>query len=295
VKGFDKMAVTIQQLDLFGKAVDIYETAKKRFGVWPMTVWDLDHSNQIYQELKNTIGDDGLARQECFTRATQDKSVYRGKITESIFNPQVAIWALNCFAPHNGKCFDPFGGGGTRAIIAAKHGLDYVGLEIRLKEVRATQARCEKAGIFNKVKILHGDARFACQLTGENWADFLITCPPYWNLEKYNGGNSDLSMLPTYIDFIKELGIVVAECAKILRPGALAVWIVGLHRDTNGELLTMHHDLARLHKKEGFILREEIILAHRNTGAIQRVGNFEKGNRWLVRNHEYALVFKKSY
>lgn len=283
-----------QQLGLFGEAVDIYESARKRFGVWPLTVWEVNHADPAYRELKALIGDNGQARADCFTKKNLDnKSVYAGKVSESIFNPQVAIWALNCFAPKSGRCFDPFGGGGTRAILAAKHGLDYVGIELRSEEVQGVLARCATNDVLDKVQIVQGDAREASSLVGRDWADFLITCPPYWNLEQYDGGACDLSMLPTYYDFLLALRKVIAECYKVLRPGALAVWVVGLHRDKTGNLLALNHDTARIHQEEGYIFREEIVLNHCNTGAIQRVGNFEKGNRWLVRTHEYALVFRK--
>jgi len=281
------------QLSLFGDRVDVYETAKRRYGVWPLTVWDVDHQDKTYHKLKGLIGDDGQGRGECFTKETQDKSVYRGKVTESIFNPQIGIWLLNCFAPSSGHCFDPFGGGGTRAILAAKHGLSYTGIELRKAEVDAVNRRCLQNGVADRVNIIQGDARNAVALVGERGADFLLTCPPYYDLETYNGGSADLSMAPSYHAFLEGMGRVVRQCFSVMCHGTTSVWVVGLHRNTNGELLALNHDIARLHREAGFLLKEEIILAHRNNGAIQRVGNFEKGNRWLVRTHEYALVFRK--
>lgn len=281
-----------QQSTLF-QLSDVFKTARERFGVWPLTVWNCDHTNPFYKAMREEIGDDGQARDECFTKESHDRSVYRGKVTESIFNPHVAIWLLNCFAPVEGLCFDPFGGGGTRAICAAKHGLSYIGIELRIEEVNATVARCKRNGVFDRVKILEGDARNSLKLIGFNKADFLLTCPPYWNLEVYKGGSADLSMIPTYIEFLEELEKIVTDSYHILKPQTKSCWVVGLHRDKRGKLLALNHDVAKIHERAGFILREEIILNHINTGAIQRVGNFDKGNRWLVRTHEYALVFQK--
>jgi hypothetical protein len=85
---------------------------------------------------------------------------------------------------------------------------------------------------------------------------------------------------------------VVSETHRILKPGAASIWVVGLHRDSRG-LIAMNHDVAAIHRDVGFSLREEIILAHKNNGAIQRVGNFEKGRNLLIRVHEYALVFER--
>ena len=270
----------------------IFETAKEKYGVWPLTVWPCNHSNKLYKILKNQVGDIGESRLGCFRELRDDKSLYGGKFPASIFNPQVGIWIMNCFAPKEGICFDPFAGGGTRAVIAAKHGMDYVGVELRGAEIDNITHICHKNGV--SVRIIEGDAVDCVELVGkENLADFLITCPPYWNLEKYNGGPNDLSMLGSYDEFLQALSCVIEGCFKILKPGALSCWVVGLHRDSDGGLLALNHDVGRLHREVGFKMREEIILNNLNTGAILRVGNFDKGNKWLIRTHEYVLVFEK--
>jgi DNA modification methylase len=207
------------------------------------------------------------------------------------FNPAIASWILNMYAPKDGFCFDPFAGGGTRAIMAAKHGLNYIGCEIRKEEVEAVNKRCEACGVGGSVQILNVDSRRS-QIP-DGIADFSFTCPPYFNLEQYDGGPDDLSMAPTYMHFCAGMTTVLGETLRILKPGALSVWVVGLLRKESGELIPLNHDIARLATARGFYLKEEIILAHRNNGAIQRVGNFEKGNKFLIRTHEYALVFEK--
>ena len=55
----------------------------------------------------------------------------------------------------------------------------------------------------------------------------------------------------------------------------------------------MNHDVTRLHREAGFSFREEVVLHMKNTGAIQRVGNFDKGSHRLIREHEYALVYTR--
>jgi len=306
------------QLDLFGNEIDNFKNAKERYGVWPVTVWDCDFSDPVTRDLKKLIGDSAQNRAGCAQRGTgklnytagrnppgqskrstragcfQSESVHDSescyKVDSSVFNPAVASWILNCFAPAEGVCFDPFGGGGTRAIMAAKHGLRYVGMELRQDEVEAVMERCDAAGVRESVTIHTGDAR-NCSQVEDGTGDFLITCPPYWNLEKYDGGDADLSEIDDYDSFNAELSKVVRETWRVLKPGALAVWVVGLHRDGKGNLCAMNHDVAKMHQEAGFWFKEEIVLAHRNNGAIQRVGNFEKGNKFLIRTHEYALVF----
>lgn len=286
-----------KQIEFFDSSeVDEFRTALERYGTWPVTVWECDHSDQKTKRLKELIGDSqsDSARAECFTRATDDRSVYRGKLTTSIFSPAAAAYLLNCYAPKSGLCFDPFAGGGTRAIMAVKFGLDYLGVELRLDEVQAIHRRLREVGIpSEKAAICIGDARTCEGILGESLADYCLTCPPYWNLEQYHGGTNDLSMAPTYAAFLAGLGAVVEQTQRILKPGSFSCWVVGLLRDADGVLLPLHHDLARLHQQAGFELHEEIVLRQRNNGAIQRVGQFEKGNRFLVRIHEYAMVFRR--
>lgn len=287
------MAEVDTTIDLFGGEADLFATAKDRLGVWPTTIWEVDYSDSLNKQFKKLLGDTGDARAECFTKKTDDKSVYRGKVTASVFNPSVASWLLNAYAPKEGVCLDPFAGGGTRAILAAKHGLKYKGMEIRRAEVEAVEQRCVAAGVADMVRIDCADARAMTSFVGKGVGDFLITCPPYWNLEVYGGGEKDLSGIKSYSEFLVALRDVIDECFAALKPGARACWVVGLIRDVDGALLPMNHDVARLHIDAGFALKEEIILVQKNNGAMQRVGQFERGHKHLVRLHEYALVFTK--
>ena len=229
-------------------------------------------------------------RAGCFTKQTDDESVYRGKITESIFNPETAIAICKMYGKQDGVCFDPFAGGGTRAIIASKCGMSYIGCEIRGEEVKAIYERCHENNVLN-IKILNCSSTSVPDMN-DNSSDFLITCPPYYDLEKYDGGEQDLSMAPTYQGFLDGIRLVARESHRILKPDSYSCWVVGLHRNSGMELLPLHHDIAKIHQEEGFFFKEEVILHMENTGAIRRVGGFEKGGKHLVRTHEYLLVFR---
>jgi len=277
-----------KQSEMFGiEQVDEFKVAKDRYGIWPVTVWDCNMQDQKTRKLKALIGDRGQAREG----SQKGGGCYQD--FPSIFNPAVASWILNCFAPDSGTCFDPFAGGGTRAIMAAKHGLQYVGVELRANEALETRRRAEANDCTSSVDIMVGDARDCTADMDAGVMDFLITCPPYWNLEKYDGGPGDLSMIEDCDAFFEQMAIVVRECYRLLRPGALACWVIGLHRHPDGTLAPLHHSLSHIHAQAGFALQEEIVLSHKNNGAVQRVGNFERGKRRLIRTHEYVMVYRK--
>lgn len=279
-------------LDLFGQPIDEFKTAREKYGIWPLTVWPLNHQDPTYRKLKELVGDDGSARQAVLQKVGEDSKTCYDTET-SIFDPTVAARLLAMYAPSSGLCLDPFAGGGTRAIMAAKHGLHYVGTELREAEVTAVRQRCERLGVGELVDLYCADAATLPTLFPGLGADFCYTCPPYWNLEEYEGGERDLSMLPSWSAFSAALTHIVCGTAQLLKPGAASCWVVGLLRDAKSNLLPLHHVVAEAHRQAGFSFAEEIILHHLNNGSIQRVGNFEKGNRRLVRVHEYALVFRR--
>lgn len=274
---------------------DPFETARERYGIWPTTVWECDYSDKLRLKLKAMIGDtlDETARADCFTKKDDSSSYYRGKITVSIFNPIVAFLIFNIYGPKSGVVYDPFAGGGTRAIIANKFGLEYVGVELRPQEIDLVNDRLERNGVNQGVAILQGDSRKVPQIK-TNSADFLITCPPYYNTEVYNGGHADLSMCNSYSDFLSGIDGVVKETKRILKPGALSCWVVGLSRghDSNLPLMPLNHDIGAIHRSNGFELKEEVILMHKNNSAVRRVAMFEHKNKLLIRTHEYLLIFE---
>lgn len=278
----------LAQLTIDGAEEPIYRRALDRFGHWPVTVWDLDMTDALTRQVKQALGDDGSTRAYAWA-ADHPTSCYN---SVSIFNPKVAALALNLWAPAAGRVLDPFGGGGTRAIMSAAAGLEYLGFDIRQPEVDATNERIERAGYADYAEVLCADA---CDLSAHvpsSSCDFLLTCPPYWNLEQYEGGPRDLSTM-AYPEFCAAIQRVVDECWRCLRPGSAAVWVIGLHRHSDGQLAPLHHVVTAAHIAAGYRVQEEVILYVRNSGSIQRVGNFDKGHGHLIRMHEYALVYRK--
>lgn len=270
-----------------------FVTAKERYGIWPTTVWEVDSRDKYTKSLKKLIGDSGQNRAGSFEADDPTSlSTYRGKLTASIFSPALAAWALNLYSPDGGLIADPFAGGGTRAIVSAMLGHTYYGTEIREEEQKDVMARARSLQFDHAIDIRCDDGRNIDQFV--HGADMVLTCPPYWNLEKYNGGENDLSMCKSYDEFLEGIGEVAKSCLRAVKPGATAVWFVGLHRDRQGNLLALNHDIARVHRKAGWLFREEIVVRRINDGSITRVGQFERGKKHLIRQHEYALVFKAS-
>ena len=264
----------------------MFKTAKEKYGLWPLTVWDINKNNKENNKLKKMI-DDGSGRKEC-----SNINYGINKSMTSIFDPQIVQFIINMYIKEKNKIvYDPFGGGGTRGIICGSNGLKYYGNELRKEEFDLLIGKIKDLDFKDNIKFFNQDSQNANKLEGD-FADFLITCPPYYNLEKYNGGMNDLSMVGSYEEFLNGIEKVIRESYRILKDGALSFWVVGLMCENN-KLLMLNHDLTYLHKKCGFEIKEEVVLNNINSGSIQRVGYFDRGNNYLIRVHEYLLIFKK--
>jgi len=273
------------EVDLFGNEHKKLSMAD-RIGFIPVSVWKPDWG--IVNTLKPIIGDTGETRQ-----LVGDKMNLMGsKYETSIFNPHLAQMILSAYCPSNARIFDPFAGGGTRGFIATAMGHEYFGFEIRQEEVDRIKAHQRK--LENEFTIICADS---CKKPPENVCqteefDFCYTCPPYYNLEVYSKTDGDISNAPTYQGFLDSLYWSIFNTYQVLKPGSLAVWVVGNFRDKGGNLIHFNGDLVRLANDAGFRLHDELIFWGAAGIAASRAGQFA-ANRKSVRVHEYIIVLKK--
>lgn len=254
---------------------------KNTLGYLPMSILEIDW--QQTKILKDFVGDNMNTRKNAGTLGyISDENV-----STSVFNPYVCKCLLNGYAPEKANIYDPFGGGGTRAIISTAMGHTYTGCEIRQEEINEVNKRSKILEL--DFTLLHEDAQ---NFIKPNTFNFSLTCPPYYNLEEYDGGKNDLSMASTYKLFIKAINKVMINVYGSLKPDSYSIWVIGNFRNKNGALIDFRGDMVRLAKRVGFIFHDDIIIHSASGSAVQRVGQF-RANKKSVRIHEHALIFKK--
>ena len=211
----------------FVGSIDPFVTARTRYGLWPTTVWQYNDADEIDRKLKSKLGDLGLTRSAAGAVQSYKSTVGPNTqgTTTSIYPPRLAADILALYASEVRKVYDPFAGGGCRAIMAAKAGLLYIGVELREEEVKNIRRLAIRHGVGEVVRIIHADAREPGLLPQESF-DFCYTCPPYWNLEQYKGGKGDLSMM-SYPNFLSGISEVVDQCHRVLKRGSWLAMIVG--------------------------------------------------------------------
>jgi len=199
------------------------------------------------------------------------------------FNLELAEFILKYYARDSKVIFDPFSGWGERGYVANKLGYKYIGLD------------CSKEAVdYAKEHYDIGTINWNSQKTEfkYNIFDFCYTCPPYWNLEKYERGNGQLSDIKDYQEFLKEITKNIYETYAILKPGALCAWVVGDFR-IKGKFYDYSTDLINIFRKVGFELFDKVII---DKSVNYRISLFmPQADRlgYTVKLHEYLLVFKK--
>ena len=214
----------------------------------------------------------------------------------STFSPVLAEVMYKWYAPSKSKVYDPFAGGITRGAVAAALGHDYIGLDI--SETQVNSNFDEKDLLWEKYRF---DGHFnwimadsSKPVFGQTTFDFILTCPPYYNLEKYTDKAEDLSNAQTYEEFLKSYVNCINICYNVLKQDSFMVWVVSDVRDKETtEYYGLVADTIKACQKAGFKFYNEIIL-YNDTGNLAIVsGDYLERARKVGRQHQNVLVFYK--
>jgi DNA modification methylase len=211
----------------------------------------------------------------------------------SIFDPVLCELVLRWFCPESGRVLDPFAGGSVRGLVAAQLGLHYTGIDIRAEQVAANKVQQVAFGqTTGTSQWIVGDSRNLDEIiTGK--FDFILSCPPYADLEVYSDDPNDLSNAGSYGDFLEGYREVIAKAAAMLEQDAFACWVVGEIRNRNGWCQGFVPDTIRAFEDAGMHLYNEAILITAAGSLPMRArGAFEK-SRKLGKTHQNVLIFGK--
>lgn len=108
-------------------------------------------------------------------------------------------------------------------------------------------------------KWIHGDCLKELKKLPNDSVHLVITSPPYHNLRVYSNDPSDLSNCETYEEYYYLLGLVIAECQRVLVPGGKFViqyedYNYTLGRDGKNGQESLTGDINKLFSDNGFSL-----------------------------------------
>lgn len=266
-------------INLFGETIQSYKPIADRWGIYPLSIWELPNDKRL-KELKELIADNIGGVQ------------YGNWDTISEFSPLLAELIVTGYTMKQpANILDPFAGRGTRGLIAGFNNHNYIGIDINESYILADTERAKHHKLDDKVRFVCGDSRELIRHIDIAWADLIYTCPPYFNLERYNGGEGDLSMLNDYKLFLKEMEKVISQCYLALKSTGFCVWVIGTIRTSKG-LIDLRGDIVRLFKQNDWAFFDDIVFHYKGGLKMLRLGTFDN-NRLTAKSHEYVLVFTK--
>jgi hypothetical protein len=214
--------------------------------------------------------------------------------SSSVFDPCLCELLYRWFCPVDGVVLDPFAGGSVRGIVASKLGRHYVGIDLREEQVEENRKQGADMCRTHEPKWVCGDSAKVVH-TLDVHADFLMSCPPYADLEKYSKDPDDLSNMP-YAKFIDMYEKIIAESCAKLKPDSFAAWVVGDIRDKeseNGHYRNFVGDTVAAFKKAGLELYNEAILVTPIASVRMICGKTFENYRKLSKTHQNVFVFVK--
>lgn len=212
----------------------------------------------------------------------------------SVFDPVACEMCYRWFCPKGGIVLDPFAGGSVRGVVANFLGFKYTGIDLNEEQIienrkQAKEILEEK----NQPSWIVGNSLNVKELYGETneKADFVFTCPPYFDLEQYTDDPSDLSNL-TWEEFKKEYKQIIKESCSLLKENRFAVYVISEVRDRdNGNYRNLVGFTTECFAEAGLVLWNEMILLNTAGSVPMRVAQQFKKTKKIGRMHQNVLVF----
>jgi len=213
-------------------------------------------------------------------RDKEDHSTTSSRSNYSPFPKEIATLCYEFFLKHSSLVFDPFAGWGERAYYAKLNNLQYVGYDTSFAAIQRA---------FNDFKVNN----LLADSSTEELPDFdgMITCPPYWNLEKYDNPDG-LDRCPTWETFLTCYRRIISRCFEKAKCGTIFCVMVGEWRK-KGVYYDLEFETRSAFKAVGAEIIDQIIVSRSKVSKIKIMLPQCKRLGYSVRVHECLLVFKK--
>ena len=291
--------------DLFGEVIKPKASGpvSERFTMPPFTI--LDARNGEWQDRKRAWIAVGIAsevgRMDDMTYTGSAKSFDYYRVKEgiraesieqgtSIFDPTLCELAVRWFSPAGGQIVDPFSGGSVRGIVAGCLGRNYWGCDLRPEQVAANEAQADDIAPQVRPTWVCGDSMETLADAPE--ADFVFSCPPYGDLEKYSDDPRDLSAMEWHT-FVAAYKRIILRAVLKMKPDSFACFVVGDFRDGRGFYRNFVSETIDGFEQAGARLYNEAILATAVGTAAMRVTKQFETSRKMAKTHQNVLVFCK--
>ena len=257
------------------------------FSYEPKSFWDYSRGNNIDKLVDDIKSYD-------HNKVSQGDFLKQGRGSFlSKFNSEYAKRIIEMWSKEDDFIVDPFAGRSSRPLVSTLMRRNYVGFDViydNLQEAKEQYDGLKKGKRLGHLKLIHNSSEDIDKHLHGGVADMIMTCPPYFNIEKYESAKGQLTDIKSYDEFLKSYKTILHKCCHILKPGCFFVIVVANFR-LDGKLYDFCSDTKDI-LKEHLIYHDEIILemspAKRHPLYTQAITNLN-----CLKTHEYCLVFRK--
>jgi len=265
---------------------------KQYFGGIPTSVMKFDKDKELMEFIDDTNGVGIVSGGS----ATARGGGYAKNMRYSIYNPTQAQFILKYYTEEGWDILDPFAGRGTRSLITLRLGRNYYGIDSCGQTVEQNISKIEQNEFTNEWKVQLGDGTKPQEIYPNQIFDAVFTCPPYYNIEKYSGGDGDISHMKD-AEFDQRIKIMFQNLSGMIKKSDYKqkkfhplIFTVGTVRRGDGGLLDMDKSFQDAAVNAGFLLHDKLITVNNAPGA-----GFTFRRNWeykfLCKTHETTLVF----
>jgi DNA modification methylase len=237
--------------------------------------------------------DNLIFRKALATDSTISKKIRAIGNGTSVFDPALAECLIEWFSKEEDVIFDPFAGGSVRGLVSSIKKRKYLGIDLSLRQVEENRKQTNLAKIGYEPVWEQGDSLQLNSIIPKNFkADLILSCPPYFNLEKYTKDEKDLSNMD-WTSFLLSYHKIILSSVLLLNDDRFIAWVVGDVRDKDGFLLPFIPETIKAFEKSGARLYNHAITADIiGSGAMVMKERFYK-SRKIVTKHQHCLIFLK--
>lgn len=156
--------------------------------------------------------------------------------------------------------------------------------------------------ITDQYGIYCGDCMHVLPTLESNSIDLSIYSPPFAGLYNYSSSENDFSNCENKEDFLKQYEFLIAEIARVTKPGRItAVHVTNIKDSKTEDMWEFPHEVIKLHRKYGFRWKDQITIWKEPLKVRMRTMVRSLMHKLIVEDStecftampDYLLVFKK--
>jgi DNA modification methylase len=291
----------------------IRQELARQWGRLPTSIWRvdwsvqaIDRSHSIQKAKKEKMEREGLphwsgfilsgtgSRSGACSRFPQDLCQFLVKF----LTPERLENDPGYFGNYLPTVLDPFAGHNSRMSGVWRCNRNYVGWDcceefMRMnREIVEVLERANKQALVPieaKIELVEGDSR---NIDYQEQFDFLITSPPFWDIEHYGPEKEQLGNTKSYKGFLFELERIFKRCFRALKWGSyIAVEANDFRKDK--VFYPFHADMIDMLERIGFVIHDIIIADYGSAYAVAFASTIG-ALRAVAKQHSYFIIARKT-